>query len=256
MLSKGKTMEKTLNFRGNLIRAGGDAKTIKGNGEYLTAILYMTPYKTLGANLCPMAETAGCLSGCLNTAGRGAMNSVQRGRARKAEWFVRDRASFMAQLDTDLSRFLAYCRKRGVQPAVRLNGTTDIQWELIKDDGGRNVFQRWPEIRFYDYTKIANRSLNIPNYNLTFSYSEASGVYLRQAQKAVARGMNVAVVFRDKESIPATFSGRRVVDGDKNDLRFLDPRNVIVALYAKGKAKKDTSGFVIDYAPAAYEVAA
>ena len=249
-------MEKTLDFRGNLIRAGGDAKTIKGNGEYLTAILYMTPYKTLGANLCPMAETAGCLSGCLNTAGRGAMNSVQRGRARKAEWFVRDRASFMAQLDTDLSRFVAYCRKRGVQPAVRLNGTTDIQWELIADEGLRTIFQRWPNIRFYDYTKIANRRLNIPNYHLTFSYSEASPVYLRQAEKAMSRGMNVAVVFRDKERMPAFFYGRRVVDGDKNDLRFLDPRNVVVALYAKGNAKKDTSGFVIDYAGSNVKVAA
>jgi hypothetical protein len=249
-------MEKTLDFRGNLIRAGGDAKTIKGNGEYLTAILYMTPYKTLGANLCPMAETAGCLSGCLNTAGRGAMNSVQRGRARKAEWFVRDRASFMAQLDTDLSRFVAYCRKRGVQPAVRLNGTTDIRWELIADEGLRTIFQRWPNIRFYDYTKIANRRLNIPNYHLTFSYSEASPVYLRKAQEAMAIGMNVAVVFRDKERMPAFFYGRRVVDGDKNDLRFLDPRSVIVALYAKGKAKKDTSGFVIDYAGSSVKVTA
>ena len=81
------------NFIGNLIRAGGDAKTVKGNDSgYLTAIMYMTPYKTLGVNLCPMAETAGCLDGCLNTAGRGAMNSVQKGRARKATWFVQEHA--------------------------------------------------------------------------------------------------------------------------------------------------------------------
>lgn len=249
-------MDKTFDFRGNLIRAGGDAKTVKGNGDYVTAILYMTPYKTLNANLCPMAEAAGCLSGCLNTAGRGAMNTVQRGRARKAAWFVQDRAGFVAQLDKDLARFVAYCTKRGVRPAVRLNGTTDIQWERIRDESGRNVFERFPTIQFYDYTKIANRPLDVPNYHLTFSYSAASPLYLAQVERAFARGMNVAVVFRNAESIPPVFNGRVVVDGDKNDLRFQDPRGVVVALYAKGQAKRDRSGFVVDLAPVVQEAAA
>jgi hypothetical protein len=233
-------------FIGNLIRAGGDAKTVKGNGSgYLTAIMYMTPYKTLGRNLCPMAETAGCLDGCLNTAGRGAMNSVQKGRARKAEWFIKDQAGFMAQLIKDCIRFVAYCDKRGIKPAIRLNGTTDVRWELIKHDG-LNLFEIFPEIMFYDYTKIANRPLDIPNYKLTFSYSEASAAYKKQCDIALKRGMNIAVVFRDKESIPESFLGLPTIDGDKTDLRFLDPLQSIVALYAKGKARKDQSGFVID----------
>jgi hypothetical protein len=233
-------------FIGNLIRAGGDAKTVKGNGSgYLTAIMYMTPYKTLGRNLCPMAETAGCLDGCLNTAGRGAMNSVQKGRARKAEWFIKDQAGFMAQLVKDCISFMAYCDKRGIKPAIRLNGTTDVRWELIKHDG-LNLFEIFPEIMFYDYTKIANRPLDIPNYKLTFSYSEASAAYEKQCFIALKRGMNIAVVFRDKESIPESFLGLPTIDGDKTDLRFLDPAQSIVALYAKGKARKDQSGFVID----------
>lgn len=233
-------------FIGNLIRAGGDAKTVKGNGSgYLTAIMYMTPYKTLGRNLCPMAETAGCLDGCLNTAGRGAMNSVQKGRARKAEWFIKDQAGFMAQLIKDCIRFVAYCDKRGIKPAIRLNGTTDVRWEFIKHDG-LNLFEIFPEIMFYDYTKIANRPLDIPNYKLTFSYSEASAAYEKQCFIALKRGMNIAVVFRDKESIPESFLGLPTIDGDKTDLRFLDPAQSIVALYAKGKARKDQSGFVID----------
>ena len=240
-------MESTkYSFIGNLIRAGGDAKTVKGNGSgYLTAIMYMTPYKTLGRNLCPMAETAGCLDGCLNTAGRGAMNSVQKGRARKAEWFIKDQAGFMAQLIKDCIRFVAYCDKRGIKPAIRLNGTTDVRWELIKHDG-LNLFEIFPDIMFYDYTKIANRPLDIPNYKLTFSYSEASAAYEKQCEIALKRGMNIAVVFRDKESIPESFLGFPTIDGDKTDLRFLDPAQSIVALYAKGKARKDQSGFVID----------
>lgn len=237
----------TYNFIGNLIRAGGDAKTVKGNDSgYLTAIMYMTPYKTLGANLCPMAETAGCLDGCLNTAGRGAMNSVQKGRARKATWFVKDRAGFMAQLVKDLTRFETYCTKRDLRPAIRLNGTTDIRWELIKTDNGQTIFERFPNIQFYDYSKIANRPLDIPNYKLTFSYSEASPAYAKQCKIAIERGMNIAVVFRSKESIPATFAGLPVIDGDKTDLRFLDPTQCVVGLYAKGAARHDKSGFVID----------
>lgn len=247
-------MEKTTyNFIGNLIRAGGDAKTVKGNDSgYLTAIMYMTPFKTLGFNLCPMAETAGCLNGCLNTAGRGAMNSVQKGRARKAEWFVKDRSSFMLQLIKDLARFQNYCEKRGIKPAVRLNGTTDIRWENVKFHTDKTepqtIFDMFPEIQFYDYTKIANRPLDIPNYKLTYSYSEASPAYLKQCEIAIKRGMNIAVVFRDKENIPATFAGLPTIDGDRTDLRFLDPTQRVVALYAKGKAKRDASGFVVDAA--------
>ena len=234
------------NFIGNLIRAGGDAKTVKGNGSgYLTAIMYMTPYKTLGRNLCPMAETAGCLEGCLNTAGRGVMGSVQKGRARKAEWFIKDPSGFMAPLVKDCIRFMAYCDKRGIKPAIRLNGTTDIRWELIKYNG-LNIFDIFPDIMFYDYTKIANRPLDIANYKLTFSYSAASAAYEKQCDIALKRGMNIAVVFRDKESIPESFLGLPTIDGDKTDLRFLDPAQSIVALYAKGKARKDQSGFVVD----------
>ena len=240
-------MDIKYNFIGNLIRAGGDAKTVKGNDDgYLTAIMYMTPFKSFGANLCPMAETAGCIEGCLNTAGRGAMNSVQKGRARKTEWYVKDRAGFMAQLHKDLTRFQNYCDKRDIKPCVRLNGTSDIRWETILIDG-QSIFDHFPAIQFYDYTKIANRKVDhISNYDLTFSYSEANPAYAKQVNIALERGLNIAVVFRKKESIPKTFLNLLTIDGDKNDMRFLDPKQTVVALYAKGKARKDTSGFVID----------
>lgn len=240
-------MDIKYNFIGNLIRAGGDAKTVKGNDDgYLTAIMYMTPWKSFGANLCPMAETAGCIEGCLNTAGRGAMNSVQKGRARKTEWYVTDRAGFMAQLHKDLTRFQNYCDKRDIKPCVRLNGTSDIRWETIPIDG-QSIFDHFPAIQFYDYTKIANRKVDhISNYDLTFSYSEANPAYAKQVNIALERGLNIAVVFRKKESIPKTFLNLLTIDGDKNDMRFLDPKQTVVALYAKGKARKDTSGFVID----------
>ena len=234
-----------------LLGVGTNAKTVKGDGdEYLTAIVYMTPWKVSikgkTFNSCAMAEQAGCINACLNTAGRGAMNSVQTARERKAQWFYSDRDGFMRQLMQDIAKFQNYCNKRGIQPVVRLNGTTDIRWELVKLDG-YTIFELFPRVQFYDYTKIANRNTaHIENYHLTWSYSGASDSYAAMMKTALARGMNVATVFR-KAFNAKTWQGLPVVDGDADDLRILDPKGGhIVALYAKGKAKKDTSGFVVD----------
>ena len=238
-----------------LIGVGTNAKTIKGDGdEYLTGILYMTPYKVMvdnkWYNSCSMAVLAGCIEGCLNTAGRGAMNCVQAARQRKAEWFYRDRDGFMLQLMQDVAKFQTYCNKRGIQPVIRLNGTTDIRWELIKYDDGSTIFDLFPRVQWYDYTKIANRNTDhIDNYHLTWSYSNASPKYAAMMQTALDRVMNVATVFRKAFDYANPWMGLPVVNGDADDLRILDPQGGhIVALYAKGKAKKDTSGFVVDVA--------
>ena len=241
-----------------LIGVGTNAKTIKGDGsEYLTAILYMTPYKVMvdgkSFNSCAMAKQASCIDACLYTAGRGAFNNVQTARQRKAEWFYRDRVGFMKQLYHDIQKFSNYCKKRGIQPCVRLNGTTDIRWELIPamPHSLMNIFEQFPEVQFYDYTKIANRKCkDIPNYHLTWSYSNANPEYAKLLDKALEQGMNAAVVFRSNfiKVVPKCWhkwKGYPVIDGDQDDLRFLDPKGGhIVALYAKGKAKKDQSGFV------------
>ena len=238
-----------------LLGVGTNAKTIKGDGsEYLTAILYMTPYKIMVDgklfNSCSMAAMASCIDACLYTAGRGAFNNVQTARQRKAEWFYKDRDSFMKQLYEDIKKFQTYCHKRNIQPCVRLNGTTDIRWELIKI-GAYNIFDWFPEVQFYDYTKIANRKCkDIPNYHLTWSYSNANPEYAKLLDKALEQGMNAAVVFRSNfiKVVPKCWhkwKGYPVIDGDQDDLRFLDPKGGhIVALYAKGKAKKDQTGFV------------
>ena len=257
-------------FKGTLIRSGGDAKTTKGNDVYETAIMYLAPADTVaGINVCPMAELAGCKAACLYSAGRGRMSNVQKGRIGKTLRYQRDRAAFMAELVKDLERFVRYCERRGVKPAVRLNGTSDIQWEVGHEVyrtcphsspvagkprvvGYRSIFEAFPEVQFYDYTKIAKRvRREVPeNYTLVLSYSEASGVYAETiAHTAAETGANVAVVFRDKatrDAYMATgYQWREVIDGDQTDLRFLDPKGVVVGLYAKGSAKQDQTGFVI-----------
>jgi len=228
-----------------LIGVGNNAKTVKGDGsEYMTAIKYMKPFKTVFKgkvhNICAMAETAKCHEGCLVSAGRGQMSSVQRGRERKTLWYLSDRVGFMDALVNDITTFRRRQIKSGVQPCVRLNGTSDIMYEKS------GIMDQFPDVQFYDYTKIVKRAYGElpPNYHLTLSYSEADEEYAEQVLMAVAdTGANAAVVFRDR--LPDTFKGFRVIDGDKDDLRFLDPKGVVVGLKAKGKAKQDTSGFVV-----------
>ena len=140
-----------------------------------------------------------------------------------------------------MTKFQKYCEKRGIQPVIRLNGTSDYNW--------RTVIEEYPAIQFYDYTKVYNRVAKSwpSNYHLTLSYSEANVEYADNVLKYSTKyNANIAVVFRDKNKIPKVFKGRPVISGDADDLRFLDPQGVVVALYAKGKAKKDMSGFVID----------
>ena len=227
----------------NLISVGTNAKTIKSDkgGEYITAIIYLAPADLVeGMNVCAMAIMAGCKNGCLFTAGRGAFNSVQQSRIRKTILLRDNPEEFHDLLRKDLIKFQEYCFKKGVVPVVRPNGTSDINY--------RNIAREFPGIQFYDYTKVYNRvAKDIPaNYHLTISYSEANSDYTRKAvEYANKYGVNLAVVFRNKE-LPETFLGRPVINGDKDDLRFLDPKGVVVGLYAKGKAKKDTSGFVIN----------
>lgn len=232
----------------DLLGADSNAKTAKGRAKgFATFIMYMAPAMASGFQACAMA-TKGCVKGCLNTSGRGAFSATQYARRWKAQAFFRLRDEFMAKLDREIIRSCRWARERGLTPVFRLNGTTDIRWETVRDSDGLNVFERHPEVQFYDYTKLPNRWDLPDNYHLTFSYSGANGIH---AYDALEQGMNVAVVFRSREIVDSlshvTINGRRVpvVDGDADDLRFLDERGV-VALYAKGKAKRDDTGFVLD----------
>lgn len=239
-------------FSNKLLAIDTNAKTIKGQKYgYMTGILYMAPATISGHNVCPMAAIAQCEKACLYSAGRGAFNSVQQSRINKAKLFHSHRDEFMRHLVKDINKLVKKAEARGMIPLVRLNGTSDIRWENIPVTLGGvtfdNIMECFPGIQFYDYTKISNRKGIPSNYDLTFSYSGVPGYqkYVNQAKEA---GMRIAAVFRSKGSIPETFLGMQCVDGDDSDIRHLDPQGVIVALYAKGAAKTDTTGFVIDNA--------
>lgn len=233
----------------NVLSIASDAKTIKGSKlGFLTGILYLAPSDISGHQVCPMAKLAQCEAACLYTAGRGAFNSIQRARIAKTKRFFEDRDSFMNDLEYSIKSLIRKAEKLGLTPLVRLNGTSDITWENIPFKGFNNIFEAFPNVQFYDYTKIPTRK-NIPaNYDLTFSYSGVSSfkkaIVKAHANEKLAR---IAVVFDKQENFPNTFLDRPVLIGDNSDVRHLDSKNSIVALYAKGKAKKDTSGFVVTF---------
>lgn len=223
----------------NLLSFGNDAKTVKGEKEgVLTGILYLLP----DDKLCPMAANAGCREGCLVSAGRGAFNSVKQGRKRKTDLFYADPVVFVDYLAHDIRLAIKRAERAGMSLAIRLNGTSDIPWENYKGSNGLSLMDTFPDVQFYDYTKLPTRKVPA-NYHLTVSYSGADEKYARKVNRSKH---NVAVVFRDASNIPAFYMNRRVIIGDNTDLRFTDEHGVIVALYAKGAAKRDKSGFVVD----------
>jgi hypothetical protein len=213
----------------------GNTKTVKGEAMgFLTFILHLAPSWLSGYNTCPGASK-GCIKACLNTAGRGRFTATQEARIRKTKLFFEDRENFMSQLVKDIEAAVRKAGREGMTPVFRLNGTSDIRWETVPVNGFANIMEMFPNLTFYDYTKISNRR-NIPsNYHLTFSRSESN-------EHLIPQDMNVAVVF---DSLPDVWFGRKVIDGTETDLRFLDPQGVVVGLLAKGKAKKDDSGFTI-----------
>ena len=223
-------------------------KSNKVYSNYLSAILHLHPIST---KICPYQDIAGCKEACLNTAGRGGIikkgettNVIQEARKRKTKLYLEDKPTFMSYLITDIQKFVRYCEKKDKLPCIRLNGTSDIQWENYKIFDYKNIFESFPDVQFYDYTKIPTRKVSeYKNYHLTWSYSEANMKYANLFDKIA---YNIAVVFNG--DMPIHFKGREVVNGDESDLRFLDKGNVIVGLKAKGKARKDTSGFVIQTA--------
>lgn len=224
-----------------------NAKIRKGEKiGFKTFGIHLAPASLSGFNVCKDAS-AGCAASCLNTAGMGVFSNVQRARIEKTRLFFKDKAVFLSQLIKEITAAVKSAEKQNLTAVFRLNLTSDLPWEKIKLNG-KSVFDLFPQVTFYDYTKSPERmtaflSGDMPkNYHLTFSKSETNGAI---AESILKSGGNVAMVFR--KSLPSKWLGAEVVNGDETDLRFLDGAGKIVGLVEKGKAKKDESGFVIEH---------
>jgi len=226
-----------------------NAKTIKGEKSgYTTYILYMSPFtfNSHGKNVCSHA-TRGCVEACLVGSGKGSMSNVKKARLNKTNYFLSNRELFLTQLFTEISFLEAKHKSFGEKICIRLNGTSDIAYEKFKING-KSLMELFPNIQFYDYTKNYLRfDRELPkNYHLTFSKSESNG---DKAMELLSRGFNIAVVF---DELPEDFNGFKVVNGDENDLTFLQPNGVVLGLKYKRLTEKGadnnkafTSGFAL-----------
>ena len=224
-----------------LLNIDNNAKTVKGQKYgFMTAILYLAPSNQSGFNVCPQASK-GCKKACLYTAGHGAYDSVKQGRINKTLWYIQERKTFLDKLRKEINAFIKKAKSKGLVPCIRLNGTSDISWE------NTGLIDEFKSTQWYDYTKVYKRALKFvngtlpKNYHITYSLNEDNK---KQAFDILKKGGNISVVFR--KSLPKKFMGYKIVNADLNDLRFLDGHNIIAGLVAKGKAKNDFSGFVLD----------
>jgi hypothetical protein len=202
---------------------------------YLSFILHLAPADLSGKETCPK-RTVGCTAACLNTAGRGGMfkrgentNMIQKARIRKTVQYFEQREQFLADLEADIRKAIKFAAKQNLTPVFRLNGTSDLPVEKW------GIIEKFPTVQFYDYTKVLGRKVaHLSNYHLTFSKADGNDA---DVAKALEQGMSVVAVY---DEIPAG-----VPSADETDLRFLDRKGVMLGLKAKGRAKKDYSGFVI-----------
>lgn len=209
------------------------AKTKKGEKlGVLTGILYLNN-RVDNKLFCP-SSTIHCRKPCLIGAGQLGMISGVTATTNRALLFVHDLEQFISRLKLEIAVLVNRARSMHYTPALRLNGTSDIPWEYEKYG---EIIQwaksRYPDLEIYDYTKIPGRAISDPDiYNITFSWS---GTNLKQCNYFLSKGVNVAVPFdlKKKQPLPDSFLGYPVIDGDLHDLRFLDPRGVVVGLRYK-----------------------
>ena len=232
----------------NLLSTSHKVQLGEGHG-ILTRALYLSPASESGRNLCP-SSTAGCRAACLgHSSGFMVFPTHMAARIAKSRFFIDDREGFLAQLRKEIEATVRKASRENLQPAIRLNGSSDIGWENLAPA----LFEDFREVHFYDYTKRHLRMQESiggtettyhewpANYRLTFS---RSGQNDSQCEQVLFRGGNVAVVFATDE-FPETYLGRPVVSGEVSDYRYGDPRNVVIGLKARGAARRDTSGFVV-----------
>lgn len=232
-------------YNRNILSVEADAKTSKGvQLGYLTGILYLSPSNQFTkVNLCPFAS-AGCRAACLFSAGRGRFYSVARARVIKTIALLSNNMRFMQALVKSIASIEKKAKRLNLIPTIRLNGTSDLDFSKynLKDSTEHiDIFEYFRNIQFYDYTKRPRAAKNnsAKNYHLTFSDSGTNDSSIASQPE----GLNIATVFLTKE-LPDIWNGKRVIDGDKSDLRFLDQPGVIVGLKAKGNAKRAFSSFV------------
>lgn len=241
------------NIKNLLSKGNTNSKTIKNDLE--TYILYLAPgdQNKFKINVCPLA-TKGCLKACLFTAGRGKFSYVQQSRINKTNFFLEDKENFIIQLTNELEKINNKAIKENKKIAIRLNGTSDLDFfPIIYKYTGKKAFD-FSNLVFYDYTKIIGKlekySKNLAigsKYFLTYSFNELTNLDL--VKKILDLGHNISIVYKGEilDKLKIGSKNYEILDGDKTDIEMIYNSGKILALKAKGSAKKDNTGFVVNF---------
>ena len=238
-----------LSYLGGIAKSAKIDHSRKYSHQY-TYGLYLAPARLSGYNVCSHS-TPECRMGCLNTSGRAGIEEfagtsiIKDARIKKTKLFYEQPQFFMAWLMAEIEAGQRKAKKDGYYFSVRLNCTSDIDWQNVKIND-KNIFDTYPEIQFYDYTKNANKFFGKPaNYHLTLSYT---GRNWGLCEVILKRGHNVAMVFDVKTDaeIPTEFEGYKTVQGDLTDYRVSDAKSIIVALKWKRIANREAERKVLN----------
>ena len=225
---------------------GSVAHSAKMSASYrngtMTYCIYLAPWNISGHQVCPKGEN--CHKNCLTYSGHekiaefteGSNNRVMNSRINKTRAFYEDRETFMQVMVHEIKRYMKRAESLGMEFSVRINGTSDLSPLLFKDtESGKNLLELFPNVQFYDYTKVYNR-INLmkkyPNYDITFSFD---GYNHKECKDFLDNGGKVAVVFYG--DLPKEYKGYKVVDGNGYDMRYLDENGCIVGLHYHKTAK-------------------
>lgn len=226
------------------------SKIVKGRKHgVMTYVMYLAPAEVSGYNVCPFS-TEECRIGCLATSGRVIMESrsgqskIVDARIKRTKLFFEEQQFFFDWMKSEIESAQRKAEREGYAFAIRLNGTSDIEWEQYRMYEGKTIFEVFSDVQFYDYTKHPLRAFNeIDNYQVTLSYTGKNKV---AALRALSKGLNVAVIFNVKkgQKLPLTWNDYPVIDGDVTDYRPNDGSGVVVGLRFKEIADKDASELI------------
>ena len=240
-------------FEGSMQKVGKllstNMKLIKDKlAGYDVTGIQLAPANIGGYEVCA-SRSKGCTKACIYVSGRGRFTATQIARIKRKLLFFQYKNTFKSQLIKEITAFVKKCAKNNVKPAIRLNVFSDLPYERIFPE----LFTMFPQVSYYDYTKIKSRldKSKLPsNYHLTFSRSEDTSD--NEVLEIIKAGFNVAIPFNcKKHQLPKSFLNIPVIDGDLSDIRFLDNQASIVGLSVKGdndvrKSVDLCNGFIVD----------
>ena len=242
--------ETGLSYLGGVATSAKIAHSKKYSHQY-TYLIYLAPANTSGYNVCSHS-TPECRMGCLATSGHAGMEltagkttRIKDSRIKKTRMFYEQPEYFMAWMIAEIKKYRAKAEKDGYFFSVRLNGTSDIDWQNVKISG-QTIFEMFPDVHFYDYTKNASKFINkAPNYHLTYSYT---GRNWHLCEALLKKGHNIAVVFnvKNEKLLPAMYKGYKVINGDLTDYRIDDAKGIIVGLKWKRIGNKEAERNVLN----------